>query len=249
MNQNIDANNQNNSALSQFKQTLSGKVVAPTLGAIALAATGQAQAGIVYSNASFIVENGAADVSWDINGDSTADISLRDDTVNMCGTGSSGIDDFYVLESSNGGFLYSGSQLTVVSDLTVVGAGGSFQNMNCATHDNPCQALYSTSQDFDLFEGADTGADFSGLIGFQFDNAGTTNYGIAAFTLAGLDGTFPNGEFSIDEWWYDDTGASITGASAVSVPEPSTLAIMLSGISALAMGASGIRRRRKELSH
>lgn len=135
-------------------------------------------------------------------------------------------------------------QLEVITAASVVGASGTFGHMACATHDNPCQNLGSTSQDFDLFPGATIGQDVTGLIGFMFDNNGATNYGIASFSLLGFNGTNPSGDFVINEWWYDDSGADIRGASAVrptEVPEPGTLGIFLAG---LALGCAGMRRRK-----
>lgn len=254
MNQNEASTACNESALAKLTSSMKGNQTShslkyPAIGMLAIASVSQAYAGIIYNDNGFTVGNRDS-VDWDINGDSSADMTLFDDTVNICGSSPS-VNEFFVLESSGAGagFMYqSGDQLVPISNSSVVGPAGVFTRMDCATHDNPCASLGSTSEDFDLFTGADSGNDFDGLIGFMFDNMGTTNYGIAAFSLTSLDGTLPLGQFTINRWWYDDSGAEISGLSAVYVPEPAITGLMLSGLVGLAMGFSGSGRRKKKLS-
>ena len=81
----------------------------------------------------------------------------------------------------------------------------------------------------------------STYIGFQFNPSGSqVLYGWANVTLTN-GGSF--GTFTINNWAYDNTGASIlTGQSVSAVPEPATSAV---GLGALALGAAALRRRRQ----
>lgn len=210
---------------------------------VAASAASQADAGIIIKTDSLTVTDEST-VGWDVNGDSSADITLFDNTPFMCGgPNTTGSLDFFVLTSSgSGGFLHTGSQLLPVINSTIVGNGGTFSNLNCATHDNPCGALASSVQDFSLFPGA--GPNFSGRLGFFFDNNGTTNYGIADFTFAGLDGIKPHGTFTITSWLYDDSGAAVNGTNtAAVVPEPTSIAAW-GTIMAIGLGARHLRRKK-----
>ncbi|HWL14313.1 MAG TPA: hypothetical protein VNR00_01835 [Opitutus sp.] len=78
-----------------------------------------------------------------------------------------------------------------------------------------------------------------GYIGFRFKPDDTMFYGWAAVTITpGF-----SGSFTLHEWAYDNTGASIhvgqTAASAI--PEPADVAV---GLGALALGAAGLMRWR-----
>lgn len=76
------------------------------------------------------------------------------------------------------------------------------------------------------------------ILGFQFTNEGTgaLNYGYATITSSGpANGGFP---ITVQSWSFENNGGAITV-----VPEPSTVALLT--LSALALGAVGMRRWRK----
>lgn len=75
-------------------------------------------------------------------------------------------------------------------------------------------------------------------LGFRFTNEGTgmVNYGYLTMTTTGTSG-FPA---TIQSWSFDNTGAAIT----IPVPEPSTAALLT--IAALAAGALGLRKWRRQ---
>ncbi len=78
----------------------------------------------------------------------------------------------------------------------------------------------------------------AGYIGFQFVNEhSVTCYGWAEVVLTegGMSGTM-----TITQWAFEDNGA---GIAVGAVPEPSTTA---AGLGALALGAAGLRRWRKQ---
>ncbi|MDG2122287.1 MAG: PEP-CTERM sorting domain-containing protein [Verrucomicrobiales bacterium] len=88
--------------------------------------------------------------------------------------------------------------------------------------------------------GEDYPFDLSGHFGFSFDNGGTTNYGFARFEFSTTGGAATTSSYTITDWAYDDTGATISFGAAP-IPEPSRL-----GLLALGMGAAGLLRRRKK---
>ena len=79
--------------------------------------------------------------------------------------------------------------------------------------------------------------DVSGYIGFAFDDAGTTYYGWAELTLSAQTSS---GQVTVHRWAYEDSGASIQVGA---VPESRHAAV---GLGALALGAAGLRRWRRE---
>ena len=85
-----------------------------------------------------------------------------------------------------------------------------------------------------ILGGWSSGGD-DGYIGFQFDIAGGTHYGWAEATIR-------NGRLTISEAWYENVAdASID----VAVPEVSQFSL---GLGALAMGAAGLRRMRRQIA-
>lgn len=81
---------------------------------------------------------------------------------------------------------------------------------------------------------------------FNFDNAGTTNYGWIEITssVTGFSGTVSAYSATLGDWAYDDSGAQITAGQVPVVPEPSSAALAMGG--ALVAGAEGLRRWRKQ---
>jgi hypothetical protein len=75
------------------------------------------------------------------------------------------------------------------------------------------------------------------ILGFRFLNeaTGATNYGYLTLTSGGSNG-FP---LTINSWSFENTGGAITV-----VPEPSTTALLT--IAALALGAVGVRKWRRQ---
>lgn len=82
----------------------------------------------------------------------------------------------------------------------------------------------------------------SGILGFTFNPDGTQLYGWADVTFS-VGGTY--GLATVNEWAYDSTGSSILAGQTVvaAVPEPATAA---TGLALLALGAAGLRRKRRK---
>lgn len=79
-----------------------------------------------------------------------------------------------------------------------------------------------------------------GYIGFRYKSAVTDTilYGWASVTITpGF-----SGSFTINEWAYDASGASIQVGQTSAIPEPANVAV---GLGALALGAAGLMRWRK----
>ena len=88
----------------------------------------------------------------------------------------------------------------------------------------------------DALDGGWGSIDETGYIGFQFDIAGGTHYGWAEVTT-------DNEQAIINQAWYENVaGASINVAA---VPEVSQFSL---GLGALAMGAAGLRRMRRQIA-
>ena len=230
----LDTKGKTLSSIDQLREALKPQSVkhAALYSAVAIATTavGTAQAGIIIVDNAPVSVGSLGSVAWDINGDSIADATFYDSDGNS--------DTFCLASSSASGqpliAYQSGadSVLSVLSGMSV-DASNSFENFNCSDlADTTCGHTH-----FDAFTNFNQGANFGGVLGFQFDNLGTINYGIARFQITSNDGQLPYGAFSITEWAYDDTGAAIR-ADALDVSEPGTLALLV-------LGAAGLRLRRK----
>jgi hypothetical protein len=204
------------------------------LGVLGAASQSEAAVQLVIPGSALVVSESLS-VPWDVDSDSTIDFTLFD---------SAGHSPF-CLESSGAlsGIAHSGFQVLPITNVSIVGPANTFQHISCsALADTNCGHVHY--DDFQLYPG--TNGDFTGNLGFQFDNNGTTNYGVARFEVQGIDGNVPFGTFSITRWAYEDSGAPISGnAINGAVPELSSFIIHL-GL--LATGAAGLQIRRKRLA-
>jgi hypothetical protein len=222
--------------------------------ALALGAVASANAGIIVVNDDIDLNTlSVPGTDWDIDGDSIADITFGD-SFGTCNNGSicltsSGVGSgFASVAATSVDGRFTSNSLISVSSGTTIDSSNSFSHLTCAdffdidcdhtSTDNNCSGM-----GFDLFGEAD---DFDGIFGFQFDNNGTTNYGVASFEVTSWDGNSDNGlgNFKITQWAYNDDGGAISGSAlpGVQVSEPATIGIMLLG-----MGAMGLRRRRQAM--
>lgn len=253
-----DEHQPSGSALSQLKQTLGPRKLAHSLlyplglpAAVGLGVLGTpatASAGVVHvTPGSPIVVGDDDSVGWDIDQDLTADMNLFDSQSGICSRS-------YCLSSSGAGagFAENGSgHFLALTAGSTVGPADSFRHIDCSDlYDSDCNrsgyggfSLFSRVDNGSPTDGCGTNYDIDGIIGFQFDNGGTTNYGVARFSVRGFDDQDPLGTFTITEWAYDNMGNPIS-AAALAVPEPSTF--VLGALGGLALGATALRRRRKE---
>jgi MYXO-CTERM domain-containing protein len=207
---------------SPFRTRTRSLVGVSTLSALA-SATG-ATAGIVFDTTSVTSNNtDTGSVSWDIDGDGSAEAYLD----NSVGGESvyknlvSNSNYFKVLHQNNG--LLGLAENVVVSGTTSFFAG----------YINNILYNGSLSNVTNISSGTPT------FIGFSFKPTGTTYYGWAQVTLTEGERF---GTFTINQWAYENTGASILTGQTSAVPEPSAYAL---GVGALALGAAGLRRRRR----
>ncbi len=130
--------------------------------------------------------------------------------------------------------------------IRAVGSGGEF-----AVEDNQLLAIpeggivgpslaFSSGYLYPLSNGDIYAPGFSngvpGYIGFQFQKNGATLYGWAEVVMTSGE---KFGDFQINSWAFDDTGAPIQVGV---VPEPAATGV---GLGALALGAAGVIRWRK----
>ncbi|MGJ3243051.1 MAG: hypothetical protein ACFE0O_08880 [Opitutales bacterium] len=165
-----------------------------------------------------------------------------------------GGDDEFVLNNNTDTFITTSTTYTSTFKKLETGTGGGFGFVRVGPSNPSLKQLNTTSSigatvaSFVLGDrvvmsyGNAAGGLTAGTqyIGFFFDNNGTNNFGWAKVTLTN-GGQF--GTFTIEEWAYDDSGADIRVGDTVSaIPEPEAAAI---GLGALALGAAGLRRLRK----
>lgn len=150
-------------------------------------------------------------------------------------TGAIIIDNFPVnLNNSNyiganlpGDLFFQNTIATAVGQL--LRSGGVF-DQTTTVYVYPFQTASAKGQSFDV------------TIGFRFEIDGALHYGWVDMELAGQDAFGPGTAafVRIEDWAYNDVaGAPI---NAGQIPEPGTAAV---GLSALALGAAGLRRLRK----
>jgi MYXO-CTERM domain-containing protein len=198
-----------------------------TLAAVATAATG-AHAAIVF-NSSSITSNDTTrgTTSWNIDGTGVAEVGLKN--LNRGGGGAV----FYKSLGASGGFraVTNARRLNGLAASVPISTAQQFGSVSIYQIFKQNQFRAVTN----FVSGAST------YIGFEFNPSGTMLYGWANVTLTKSGGY---GTFTINNWAYDDTGASIlTGQTvATPVPEPASYAV---GLGALALGAAALRRRRQ----
>ncbi len=201
-----------------------------------------ADAAIIYGSGPVVVTSSGA--TWDIDGDSDIDMTFG----NTMGLGSP---HFCITSSgTNAGWAdYTGTPspgtgipipLQPVEAATSIGPSNSFTHFQCHTlADINCNRVNASGfRMFPEFLGqhfwsfgapAAPALDFAGTLGFQFDNNGTVNYGVANFVVSSLDGVSPSMTFTITDWAFDDSGAAISGSAlngSAAIPEVSGNALL-----------------------
>ena len=160
-------------------------------------------------------------IAWDVDGDGTTDFRIFVASATL-------IAHFGFANDINAvvgpGFGKLDAGFTVGSTADFVRGNGNIPivNTNGALAVDPIIGGWSSGGD-------------DGYIGFQFNIAGGTHYGWAAVTI-------DSGRLTISEAWYENVAdASIN----VAVPEVSQFSL---GLGALAMGAAGLRRMRRQIA-
>ena len=207
--------------------TSSKTLAAGSASIAALFTASAANATIIYFNTPITSDNTTkGDVYWNIDGVGGDEAILRN------------------LSTSSSSFYKALSQSSVpfgvvdsIGSNKLLGLAASQSINGGRSFDNSFDSiLYSGS----LANVANITSGVSTYIGFRFNPSGTELFGWANVTLTNGNGF---GTFVINEWAYDDTGASIQTGQTSAVPEPATYA---AGLGLLALGAAGLRRWRKQ---
>lgn len=211
--------------------TSSKTLAAGSASIAALLSASAANATIIYFNPETKITSGnsaSGDVYWNIDGVGGDEVTLGNSFSTFEGN-----PYFYkYLTAPAGGFYVvssSGNLLGLAAGQTISEYDGRGFISSISS------VIYNGS----LANVANISSGVSTYIGFQFNPSGTVLFGWANVTLTNGDGF---GTFVINEWAYDDTGASIQTGQTSAVPEPATYAL---GLGALALGAAGLRRMRQ----
>jgi len=209
------------------------------------------QGAIVHDTTSFTVTNSGSNIDWDIDGDSNIDFYfdvftstyIQLESVSKNGRGvvisnAGSNDDILALST---GFL--------IGPTLATGYKWALSNQFDRT-------MTSSGSIDPNFKGASGGS--SNYFGFRFDNASGRHYGWARVTVS-------SGQVVVNEWAYEDTantciavgqttgsgscGGGGTPSAPVSASVESSELAALSGLSLLALGAAGLRRRRKLITN
>lgn len=124
---------------------------------------------------------------------------------------------------SDGGFAVDDGMIVAIPEGGIVGPSLTFSDWTTPISNGDIRA-----------PGFSSGA--PGYMGFQFEKDGATLYGWAEVVMS-YDDQF--GAFQVNSWAFDDTGAPIQVGV---VPEPAATGV---GLGALALGAAGVIRWRK----
>jgi hypothetical protein len=204
---------------------------------LSIGAGGSAHAAVVQSttvNAPFRPPSAAGTINWDVDNDGTADFGLVNSfTYAAFFNDLAGGRVVGATTVSNDRFKKLNSGFVVSSGMTGYGFLTSAQQGPTVTYGTGFIGIDAGNQGWSVGD--------TGFIGFKFTaNSGAdTHYGWAEITI---DGTGSGGSgYIINEAWYNSTpgGAIAVGA----IPEPTTAA---AGLGALALGAAGLRRWRKQ---
>jgi MYXO-CTERM domain-containing protein len=206
--------------------TSSKTLAAGSASIAALFTASAANATIIYFNTPITSDDSSyGSVSWNIDGVGGVEARLRN------------------LSSSSSSFYKALSQSSVpfgvvdsIGSNKLLGLAASQSINSGRSFDNFLDSIFFSG---DLSYVANITSGVSTYIGFRFKPSGTMLYGWANVTLT--EGS-RYGTFVINEWAYDDTGASIQTGQTSAVPEPATYAL---GLGALALGAAGLRRMRQ----
>lgn len=176
-------------------------------------------------------DRGAISLNWDIDGD-----LIREGRVRGVGSVSS-ISSQY----GRGSLIASGGKMSFAID------GANLANVSTAGSVGTNYVFGAGGRPFFNSNGSLDSNDFASLdtptavIGFRFDISGSNHYGVASVTW----GIYNTSGITlvVNKWAYNDVAdASIPASTLNTVPEPATAAL---GLGALALGAAGLRRWRK----
>lgn len=206
------------------------KLPLKTAGSIAaLLSASSANADIILSDdmgwSGFTVGDGGVDsYDWDLDSNGTTDLSFNQSLSN------------YLDIRLNGASLASNG----LNSLQALGKSALIASSALTFGPTTTNILWSVFVGGELSYANGFTSGESTYIGFTFNPSGTDLFGWASVTLT--KGTY--GSFTVDNWAYDDSGASILAGqtTAAAVPEPSTSAM---GLGALALGAAGLCRWRR----
>ena len=192
----------------------------------ALLSASAANATIIYFNPETKITSGnsaAGDVYWNIDG----------------------VGGYEAVLTNSGGDYFPKNLLSDNNDFYVISDKGNLLGLAASESISNGRvfgsSVYSLFYNAQLSYVANIYSGVSTYIGFRFNPSGTeVLYGWANVTLTD-GGSY--GTFVINEWAYDDSGSSIQAGQTSAVPEPATYAL---GLGALALGAAGLRRWRKQ---
>ena len=224
------------------KHTASSIAIKGLTGAVALAGATQAYGKVVSAtppaNITGTGSTGEATVTWDVNGDGTADFVFGAGAANIGGSkylAYTGVNSYtgamvgYVL---NGAYNYA-SNLTKG---TTIGSASYFVK---GTYLTTIGVKYGTTVEGQFLNGK------AGYLGFEFTAADGTHYGYIALTSTVTSTAKPGtsgGKLAFGTAFYDTTAGEALTIGTSAVPEPTSLAALAFG-AAGAAGAAAYRRK------